>query len=177
VHGISDDHVKDACLQPLRCVQVAADVMVQEYGRYFGIPVCCRAGCLTGPITRRRAARLPRLPCGCVREPPLPHLRPGGAGARQHHPTTSAPAFLAFYESPQVAAVQPRRRPENSVSILEAVGRFEELIGEARRRVRRQEPGRRSHLLHQRPRGCGRTSRVGTSPGRWTTSCASWATP
>ena len=30
--------------------KVAADVMVQEYGRYFGISTCClRGGCLTGP--------------------------------------------------------------------------------------------------------------------------------
>ena len=30
--------------------KVAADVMVQEYGRYFGLKSCClRGGCLTGP--------------------------------------------------------------------------------------------------------------------------------
>lgn len=30
--------------------KVAADVMVQEYGRYFGLQCCClRGGCLTGP--------------------------------------------------------------------------------------------------------------------------------
>lgn len=30
--------------------KVAADVMVQEYGRYFDLPTCClRGGCLTGP--------------------------------------------------------------------------------------------------------------------------------
>jgi len=30
--------------------KVAADVLVQEYGRYFGLPCCClRGGCLTGP--------------------------------------------------------------------------------------------------------------------------------
>tara|TARA_R110000796_G_scaffold118864_1_gene232702 strand:- start:58041 stop:59102 length:1062 start_codon:yes stop_codon:yes gene_type:complete len=30
--------------------KVAADVMVQEYGRYFDMPSCClRGGCLTGP--------------------------------------------------------------------------------------------------------------------------------
>ncbi len=30
--------------------KVAADVMVQEYGRYFQMPTCClRGGCLTGP--------------------------------------------------------------------------------------------------------------------------------
>ena len=30
--------------------KVSADIMVQEYGRYFGMPTCClRGGCLTGP--------------------------------------------------------------------------------------------------------------------------------
>ena len=30
--------------------KVACDVMVQEYGRYFGMPTCAlRGGCLTGP--------------------------------------------------------------------------------------------------------------------------------
>jgi CDP-paratose 2-epimerase len=30
--------------------KAAADIMVQEYGRYFGLPTCClRGGCLTGP--------------------------------------------------------------------------------------------------------------------------------
>jgi len=30
--------------------KLAGDVMVQEYGRYFGLPACClRGGCLTGP--------------------------------------------------------------------------------------------------------------------------------
>jgi len=30
--------------------KTAADIMVQEYGRYFNIPTCClRGGCLTGP--------------------------------------------------------------------------------------------------------------------------------
>jgi CDP-paratose 2-epimerase len=30
--------------------KVAADILVQEYGRYFNMPTCClRGGCLTGP--------------------------------------------------------------------------------------------------------------------------------
>lgn len=30
--------------------KLASDVLVQEYGRYFGMPTCClRGGCLTGP--------------------------------------------------------------------------------------------------------------------------------
>lgn len=30
--------------------KIAGDIMVQEYGKYFGMPTCClRGGCLTGP--------------------------------------------------------------------------------------------------------------------------------
>ena len=30
--------------------KLAGDILVQEYGRYFGMPTCClRGGCLTGP--------------------------------------------------------------------------------------------------------------------------------
>ena len=33
--------------------KVAGDILVQEYGRYFGLPTCClRGGCLTGPNHR-----------------------------------------------------------------------------------------------------------------------------
>ena len=34
--------------------KAAADLLVQEYGRYFDMPtVCFRGGCLTGPAARR----------------------------------------------------------------------------------------------------------------------------
>ena len=30
--------------------KLAADILVQEYGRYFSMPTCClRGGCVTGP--------------------------------------------------------------------------------------------------------------------------------
>jgi CDP-paratose 2-epimerase len=36
--------------------KIAADVMVQEYGRYFGFAAACfRGGCLTGPATPGRS--------------------------------------------------------------------------------------------------------------------------
>ena len=49
--GISEDFSIDQSKHSLfGASKVAADVMVQEYGRYFGIPTCClRGGCLTGP--------------------------------------------------------------------------------------------------------------------------------
>ena len=50
-NGIREDFSIDQCKHSLfGASKVAADVMVQEYGRYFGIPTCClRGGCLTGP--------------------------------------------------------------------------------------------------------------------------------
>ena len=70
--------------------------MVQEYGRYFGMPtVCFRGGCLTGP--EHSGAELHgflSLPRQCdPRGADVPDLRlQGQAGPRQHpFATTSAP--------------------------------------------------------------------------------------
>jgi len=49
--GIPETFPVDQCLHTVfGASKVAADVMVQEYGRYYGLPTCClRGGCLTGP--------------------------------------------------------------------------------------------------------------------------------
>lgn len=49
--GIPEDFPIDQSKHSLfGASKVAADVMVQEYGRYFGLRTCClRGGCLTGP--------------------------------------------------------------------------------------------------------------------------------
>lgn len=49
--GIAEDFTIDQSTHSLfGASKVAADILVQEYGRYFGIPTCClRGGCLTGP--------------------------------------------------------------------------------------------------------------------------------
>ena len=51
VHGIAETFSIDQSKHSLfGASKVAADVMVQEYGRYFDMPTCClRGGCLTGP--------------------------------------------------------------------------------------------------------------------------------
>ena len=51
INGISENFTIDQSKHSLfGASKVAGDVMVQEYGRYFGIPTCClRGGCLTGP--------------------------------------------------------------------------------------------------------------------------------
>ncbi|MEX0330169.1 MAG: NAD-dependent epimerase/dehydratase family protein [Puniceicoccaceae bacterium] len=50
-NGIAEDFSIDQSKHSLfGASKVAADVMVQEYGRYFGLPSCAlRGGCLTGP--------------------------------------------------------------------------------------------------------------------------------
>jgi CDP-paratose 2-epimerase len=50
-HGIAENFSIDQSKHSLfGASKVAADVMVQEYGRYFDMPTCClRGGCLTGP--------------------------------------------------------------------------------------------------------------------------------
>jgi CDP-paratose 2-epimerase len=50
-HGIPETFSIDQSKHSLfGASKAASDVMVQEYGRYFGIPTCClRGGCLTGP--------------------------------------------------------------------------------------------------------------------------------
>jgi len=49
--GIRESLSIDQCKHSLfGASKVAADIMVQEYGRYFNMPTCClRGGCLTGP--------------------------------------------------------------------------------------------------------------------------------
>jgi CDP-paratose 2-epimerase len=50
-NGIGEDFPIDQSKHSLfGASKVGADVMVQEYGRYFGMKTCClRGGCLTGP--------------------------------------------------------------------------------------------------------------------------------
>ncbi|MBP7461435.1 MAG: NAD-dependent epimerase/dehydratase family protein [Candidatus Delongbacteria bacterium] len=51
IDGITEECPIDQSLHSLfGASKLAADVMVQEYGRYFSMPTCClRGGCLTGP--------------------------------------------------------------------------------------------------------------------------------
>lgn len=51
IPGIPEDFPIDQSKHSLfGASKVAADVLVQEYGRYFGLRCCClRGGCLTGP--------------------------------------------------------------------------------------------------------------------------------
>ena len=135
VHGIAESCRIDACLHSLfGASKVAADTMVQEYGRYFGIPtVCYRGGCLTGP--NHSSAELHGFLAylaRCVRDG-RPYRVYGYKGKQVRdniHSYDVCTAFLAFYEAPRIAAVYNLGGGrQNSISVIEAVARFEELIG------------------------------------------------
>jgi CDP-paratose 2-epimerase len=133
--GIDESCRVDHCLHSLfGASKLAADVMVQEYGRYFGMPtVCFRGGCLTG--ANHSSAELHGFlayVARAVREGRV--YRIYGYRAKQVrdnlHAHDVCSAFLAFYENPRPAAVYNLGGGrENSVSVMEAIGRFEDLLG------------------------------------------------
>jgi CDP-paratose 2-epimerase len=133
--GIGEGCRVDATLHSLfGASKLAADVLVQEYGRYFGIPtVCYRGGCLTGP--NHSGAELHGFLAYLARA-----VREGrryrifGYGGKQVrdniHAHDVCEAMLAFYEAPRVAAVYNLGGGRaNSVSVLEAIAHLEALAG------------------------------------------------
>jgi CDP-paratose 2-epimerase len=134
-HGI-DEHCRiDATLHSLfGASKVAADVMVQEYGRYFGMPtVCFRGGCLTGPHHSGAELHgfLAYLARAVAEGRPYRIYGYKGKQVRDNiHSFDVCQAFLSFYERPRVAAIYNLGGGrENSISMLEAIARFEELLG------------------------------------------------
>jgi CDP-paratose 2-epimerase len=133
--GIDETCRVDAALHSLfGASKLAADVLVQEYGRYFDMPtVCLRGGCLTGPRhagTEQHGflAYLARA----VREGRTYRIYGyKGKQVRDNiHAFDVCTLIEAFAASPRVAAVYNvgGGRP-NSVSVLEAIERFERLLG------------------------------------------------
>jgi CDP-paratose 2-epimerase len=132
-NGIDETMRIDATLHSLfGASKVAADVMVQEYGRYFGMPtVCFRGGCLTGP--NHSGAELHGFLAYLARatREGLAYRLFGYKGKQVRdniHSHDVCTAIMAFAEAPRPAAVYNLGGGRvNSVSMLEAIERFEEL--------------------------------------------------
>jgi CDP-paratose 2-epimerase len=133
--GIDESCRVDASLHSVfGASKLAADVMVQEYGRYFGMPtVCFRGGCLTGP--HHSAAELHGFLAYLARAVKEARLyRIYGYKGKQVrdnlHSYDVCSAFLEFYNAPRAAAVYNLGGGRaNSVSILEAIERCQDLTG------------------------------------------------
>jgi CDP-paratose 2-epimerase len=114
--------------------KTAADLLVQEYGRYFHMPtVCFRAGCLTGPnhAGARLHGFLSYLMRCTVRGEPYTVLGHGGRQVRDNlHAADLLSAFEAFHRAPSPGAVYNigGGRPSNC-SVLEAIQLCQRVAG------------------------------------------------
>lgn len=114
--------------------KVAADVMVQEYGRYFDMPTCClRGGCLTGPNHSGVELHgfLSYLVKCNLEEREYSIFGYKGKQVRDNiHSEDVARLIYAFYQDPKCGEVyNVGGGKENSCSILEAFDLVEECTG------------------------------------------------
>jgi CDP-paratose 2-epimerase len=114
--------------------KVAADVMVQEYGRYFGIRTCClRGGCLTGPNhsgVELHGFLSYLIKCNIEGRVYKIYGYKGKQVRDNIHSYDVARFIDAFYQKPRCGEVYNiGGGRENSCSILEAFDRIEELSG------------------------------------------------
>jgi CDP-paratose 2-epimerase len=114
--------------------KAAADLMVQEYGRYFDMPtVCFRGGCLTGPqhAGAQLHGFLAYLMKCAVTGTPYTVFGYGGKQVRDNiHAHDVVRAFHAFHRSPRAAAVYNLGGGrESNISMLEAIEACEQMSG------------------------------------------------
>lgn len=125
--GIDESMAVDQCLHSVfGASKLAADVMCQEFGRYFKMPVgVFRGGCLTGP--QHAAVELHGylayiVVCAVTGRAYTIHGYKGKQVRDQIHCSDVAKLFLEFYKRPRFGEVYNLGggRP-NSLSILETI--------------------------------------------------------
>ncbi|HEY7004466.1 MAG TPA: NAD-dependent epimerase/dehydratase family protein [Gaiellaceae bacterium] len=120
---------------PFGVSKAAADLMVQEYGRYFELPtVCFRGGCLTGP--NHAGAELHGflsylMRCAVTGKPYSIYGYAGKQVRDNIHSADLVSAFAEFHRAPGAAAVYNIGGGRaNSCSILEAIAICERITGD-----------------------------------------------
>lgn len=138
-NGIAEDFSIDQSKHSLfGASKVAADVMVQEYGRYFNMPTCClRGGCLTGPShsgVELHGFLSYLVKCNLEgREYRIFGYK--GKQVRDNIHSEDVAAFIhAFAQAPRVGEVYNiGGGKQNACSILEAFKLVEEFSGKAQK--------------------------------------------
>lgn len=133
--GIREDMSVDQCLHSIfGASKVAADVMVQEYGRYFQMPTACfRGGTLTGP--NHSAAKLHGFLAYVMRcaMTATPYTIFGYKGKQVRDAIHSNDLIRAFHEvqkQPRIAEVYNIGGGRfSNVSVLEAINKCQEIAG------------------------------------------------
>lgn len=129
--AMSIDHTKHSVFGASK---VAADVMVQEYGRYFGMPtVCFRGGCLTGPShagTELHGFLSYLMKC-TVEGKKYKVFGYKGKQVRDNiHSADLVEAFMEFYKAPKNGAVYNLGGSRHSnCSMLEAIEMCQNISG------------------------------------------------
>jgi CDP-paratose 2-epimerase len=125
--GIDETMSIDACLHSVfGASKLAADVMCQEFGRYFNMPIgIFRGGCLTGP--QHAAVELHGyltyiIVCAVAGRPYTIRGYKGKQVRDQIHCHDVARLFLEFYRQPRCGEVYNLGGGrQNSISILETI--------------------------------------------------------
>jgi len=153
-HGIPEEFPIDHSTHSLfGASKVAADVLVQEYGRYFKMPTCClRGGCLTGP--RHNGVELHGFLSYLVKcnleEKEYTIFGYKGKQVRDHIHSEDVARFMhAFYEKPRVAEVYNLGGGKaNSCSVLEAFRLVEKFSGKPMRHTYQDENRIGDHICY-----------------------------
>ena len=156
-HGIDESMSIDSSMHSVfGASKVAADVMVQEYGRYFGLKTACfRGGCLTGP--GHSGAELHGflsylVKCAVTGRPYTVFGYKGKQVRDNIHSHDLVQAFWHFFRAPQsrrglqhwrwtpvelldARSHCDRRAPDRPAAVLD---------------LQRHQPRRRSHLVGER---------------------------
>ena len=133
--GIDENFPIDQSLHSLfGASKLASDILVQEFGRYFGIPSCClRGGCLTGPNHAGVELHgfLSYLVKCNLEERTYKVFGYLGKQVRDNIHALDVASFIhAFVQAPRLAEVYNiGGGRENSCSILEAFAHVERLTG------------------------------------------------
>lgn len=134
-NGIAEDFPVDQCKHSLfGASKLAADIMVQEYGRYFGMPTCClRGGCLTGPNhsgVQLHGFLSYLVRCNLEKRPYTVFGYKGKQVRDNIHSTDVARFVWEFFNAPRTAEVYNLGGGRgNSCSIHEAFQMVEEISG------------------------------------------------
>lgn len=134
-HGIDESMSIDQSKHSLfGASKVAADILVQEYGKYFGMKtVCFRGGCLTGPNhsgTQLHGFLAYLMKCA-ITEKPYTIFGYKGKQVRDNiHSFDLVNMFWHFYQNPRCGEVYNAGGSRYSnCSILEAIKMCEEITG------------------------------------------------
>ncbi|HET9832083.1 MAG TPA: NAD-dependent epimerase/dehydratase family protein [Vicinamibacterales bacterium] len=153
-HGVPESFSVDQSTHSLfGASKLAADMMVQEYGRYFGMPTCClRAGCVTGPHhagVELHGFLSYLVKCNLEsREYRLFGYK--GKQVRDNIHGEDVAAFIhAFWKAPRIGEVYNIGGGKaNSCSVLEAFSLVESITGRAQIYTYVDEARRGDHICY-----------------------------